>query len=397
MYLLIWSHNLRMKIMVPIKLRLFSIHRLFAIIVKEFIQMLRDRITFTVMIIGIPLLQLILFGYAINSNPKNLPTMAIDADQTNFTRQFLRGMSNTDYFKLTDSNTTEAKALHSMRVSKTQFVINIPQNFTYQLIRGERPNVLLTVDATDSMAAANAITAAKLLTSQVFNEQLQGPLSYLKPKPEPFNLIIHAEYNPELISQYTIVPGLLGIVLTMTLMIITAMAITGEFERGTMEFLLATPVRGLEVMLGKVIPYIIVGYVQLIFILVLAGYLFQVPIKGSILLLLIASLPFIFANLAIGITFSTIARNQLQATQMSFLFFLPSILLSGFMFPFHGMPAWAQWIGNVLPLTYYLRIVRGILLKGNGLADTWPNIWPIIVFMVVALMISMLRYRKTLD
>lgn len=374
----------------------FSLHRLKAIIIKEFIQMLRDRLTLS-MIIAIPAIQLILFGYAINSNPKNLPTMLISNDNSSFTRTFLEGIKNTNYFKFINVNATEDQAKKAMEIGNTQFIINIPTNFSYDLIRGEHPNLLLTVDGSESMAAANAITAANALSGQVFNRELQGSLSYLKASMPPYNLMIHVKYNPELTTQYNIVPGLLGVVLTMIMVMITAQSITRERERGTMEFLLATPAKPIEVMLGKVIPYIIVGYIEVLLILLASSVLFQVPIQGSVLLLCLSAFPFILANLAMGITFSTIADNQLQATQMSFFFFLPSILLSGFMFPFYGMPTWAQWVGSILPLTHFLRIVRGIMLKGNTFITTWPNIWPILIFMVVALIIGIFRYRQTLD
>lgn len=374
----------------------FSTKRLWAVIVKEFIQMKRDRVTLAMLVI-IPIMQLILFGYAINSNPKNLPTAVLDADHSYISRDFLQGMKNTKYFALTARTNSEAEADHLMKIGKIMFVINIPAGFSHDLIRGEHPNILLTADATESMAAANAITAANMLATQTFNRDFTGSLAYLRPATPPFDLQLHAKYNPELITQYNIVPGLMGVILTMTMVIITALAITREYERGTMENLLATPVRPLEVMLGKVIPYIIVGYVQAMIIIAAAFYMFHVPIDGSLILLFLAALPFIAANLSIGITFSTLTDNQLQATQMSFFFFLPSILLSGFMFPFFGMPQWAQYIGSVLPLTYFLRITRGIMLKGNGFASTWPNIWPIIVFMVIALFIGVKRYKQTLD
>lgn len=374
----------------------FSPRRLWAVVVKEFIQMRRDRITLG-MIVLIPLMQLILFGYAINSNPKNLPTIVLDADHTYLSRTFLQGMKNTKYFNLKSSVSKEKQADHLMKIGKAMFVLNIPAGFSHDLIRNEHPDILLTADATESMAAANAITAINMLTSRAFYRDFTGSLSYLKQPPEPFNLRLHAKYNPEFITQYTIVPGLMGVVLTMTMIIITALAITREYERGTMENLLATPVRPLEVMLGKVIPYIIVGYIQALLIIAFAFYMFRVPIDGSLLLLFVATLPFIAANLSIGITISTLTNNQLQATQMSFFFFLPSILLSGFMFPFFGMPQWAQYIGSILPLTYFLRITRGIMLKGNGFLSTWPNIWPIVIFMVVALFIGVKRYRQTLD
>ncbi|MBN1684239.1 MAG: ABC transporter permease [Gammaproteobacteria bacterium] len=374
----------------------FSIQRLCAIIIKEFIQMKRDRLTFA-MIVAIPLLQLILFGYAINSNPKYLPTAVMSSDQSAFTRRFIRSLQDTTYFRVVSLPKSEAMAQKLLRTNRAQFVLNIPSDFSRDLIRGKRPSLLLTVDTTDSMAAANAIAASNILTKDVFDHLLTGALSYLRPTPPPFNLIIHAKYNPELITQYNIVPGLIGVVLTMTMVIITALAMTREVERGTMESLLATPARPLEVMLGKVIPYIIVGYLQLFLILGAAYFVFRIPAEGSLFLLCCAALPFIAANLSVGVMFSTAAKNQLQATQMSIFFFLPSILLSGFMFPFYGMPVWAQKIGSILPLTYFLRMTRGILLKGNTLADAWPNIWPIILFMIIALFVGVMRYRQTLD
>jgi ABC-2 type transport system permease protein len=375
---------------------LFSPRRLWAVIVKEFIQMKRDRITLGMLVI-IPLMQLILFGYAINSNPKHLPTIVLNADHSYLSRTFLQGIRNTDYFNLMNSSVSEKEANHLMKIGKALFIINIPGGFSHDLIRGEHPTILITADATESMAAANAITAVNILSSIVFDRDFTGSLAYLKTQPPPFNLQVHAKYNPEFITQYNIVPGLMGVVLTMTMVIITALAITREYERGTMENLLATPVRPIEVMLGKLIPYIIVGYIQALLIIAAAFYMFHVPINGSLILLFLAALPFIAANLSIGVTFSTLAENQLQATQLSFFFFLPSILLSGFMFPFFGMPKWAQYIGSLLPLTYFLRITRGIMLKGNDFANTWPNIWPIIIFMVVALYIGAKRYRQTLD
>lgn len=374
----------------------FSCYRLKALMIKEFIQMKRDRLTFA-MIVGIPLLQLILFGYAINSNPKNLPTVLVTADHSVFTRTFIQAVRNTDYFRLIKKPISEKEADRLLSIGKTQFVFTIPPHFTADLVRGNQPEILLTVDATDAMAASNAMAAANQLAYHVFDHDFKGNLSYLQDSTSPFNLVVHAKYNPELITQYNIVPGLMGVVLTMTMVIITALAITRERERGTMESLLATPARPLEVMIGKIFPYIIVGYMQVVLILVVAYFLFHIPIMGHLLLLFIMVLPFIIANLSVGITFSAIADTQLQSVQMAIFFFLPSILLSGFMFPFYGMPMWAQWIGNILPLTYFLRIVRGIILKGNGLLEIWPSVWPIIIFMSIALVIGFMRYRRTLD
>jgi ABC-2 type transport system permease protein len=367
-----------------------------AVLIKEFIQMKRDRPTFS-MIVAIPIMQLILFGYAINSNPKYLPTVVVNGDHSSFTRTFLQGLKHTDYFRFVQMNATEKQAEKMLATDRAKFVLNIPTDFSREFVRGNRPSILLTIDATDPMAASNAMASANVFSNSVFDRDINGALSYLKPKLPPFQLEVHTKFNPEFITYYNIVPGLIGVVLTMTLVIITALVMTRERERGTMENLLAMPVRPVEVMLGKILPYVIVGYLQLFLILFAALYVFAIPFQGSIFLLLLTTLPFILANLSVGLMFSTAAKNQLQATQMAVFFFLPSILLSGFMFPFYGMPMWAQWLGDALPLTYYLRITRGIILKGNDLAYTWPNVWPIIIFMVIALAIGLTRYRRTLD
>jgi ABC-2 type transport system permease protein len=374
----------------------FSLRRFGAIIGKEFVQMRRDRVTFAMMI-GIPIMQMIIFGFAINSDPKHLPTVVLDADHSPFTRTLVAAMQNSQYFRVLRTVATEEEAEELVDHGRVQFVLHIPAQFARSLVRGERPALLLTADATDPAATSNALAAFRLIAEQSLNRNLNGPLQHLRTSMSPVNVIVHPRFNPEAVTQYNIVPGLMGVVLTMTLVIITALAITRERERGTMENLLSTPVRPLEVMIGKIIPYIIVGYVQMGVILLAARFLFQVPFMGNIPLLLAVSLFFIAANLGVGLTFSTLARNQLQAVQMAFFFFLPSILLSGFMFPFRGMPLWAQKIGSVLPLTHYLRIVRGIILKGNTLDQIWTHIWPITVFLLVALSIGLKRYRSTLD
>jgi ABC-2 type transport system permease protein len=374
----------------------FSFARFWAIVIKEFIQMRRDRLTFGMMV-GIPLLQLILFGYAINMNPKHLPTGVYAADNSVFSRTLIWAMRNSDYFAVTRVAESEAEIHTWLQRGEVQFVLHIPQDFSRKLLRGERPSLLLEADASDPAATSYAVSALDSLVSVVFNRDLKGPLRQLWSKPGPVELRIHRHYNPEIITQYNVVPGLLGVVLTMTMVIITALAITRERERGTMENLLSTPVRPGEVMIGKLIPYIMVGYVQVSLILLAAKFLFDVPMVGSVPLLLGVVLVFIGANLAMGITFSTLAHNQLQAVQMAFFYFLPNILLSGFMFPFRGMPNWAQVIGEVLPLTHFLRIVRGILLKGAGIQEIAPELWPITLFMVIALSVGIKRYRQTLD
>jgi len=374
----------------------FSWRRLRAMIVKEFIQMRRDRLTFAMMI-GIPMIQLILFGYAINSDPKHLPTAVYSADNSVFSRTVVAAMHNISYFDITQQPNNEAEIQDLLAKGKVQFVVEIPVDFSRKLLRGEKPDLLLEADATDPMAIGYAQAAVQSLTTTVLNRDLTGPLTKLRATAPPFNLVTHAHYNPEAITQYNIVPGLMGVVLTMTMVIITTLAITRERESGTMENLLATPVRPSEVIIGKIVPYIYVGYVQVFLILIAAKFLFDVPMVGSIPLLLALAFLFIVAHLAVGITFSTIARNQRQAMQMGMFFFLPNILLSGYMFPFRGMPRWAQDIGEVLPLTHFLRIVRGILLKGNGLVEVAPEIWPILLFVVVMLAIGIKRYRQTLD
>jgi ABC-2 type transport system permease protein len=349
------------------------------------------------MMVGIPILQLMLFGYAINSDPKHLPTALRMADEGPFARTLVAELRNSDYFELVRVTDSEAEAERLIRLGRVQFVVNIPDDFTRKILRGERPTVLVEADATDPAATGPAIAAVRAVADTAIDRDLTGPLSRLRGVPGPVNFEIHAHYNPENITQYNVVPGLMGVVLTLTMVVIMALAITRERERGTMENLLATPVRPFEVMLGKILPYIAVGYVQVTLILVASRYLFDVPMVGSLALLYAVALLFIAANLAMGITFSTLATNQLQAVQMAVFFFLPSILLSGFMFPFRGMPGWAQWIGTCLPITHFLRIVRGILLKGNGPGEILPEIWPIALFVAVAMAVGVKRYRQTLD
>src|SRR5262247_3212824 len=376
--------------------RRFSISRLWAIVVKEFIQMRRDRVTFGMMI-GVPLIQLVLFGYAINADPKRLPTAVLLADYGQHGRTLLHAIRNSQYFDFKRELTTEQEGRDVLARGEVQFVVNIPQNFTRDLLRGERPAILIEADATDPAATSNAIGSLRVLLATALRHDLKGPLEFLAASDGPIDLRIHAKYNPEAITQYNIVPGLMGVVLTMTMVMITGLAITRERERDTMENLLSMPTRPFEVMVGKIIPYILVGYIQVGLILLAARLLFQVPMLGNVGLLLVVAFVFITANLAMGITFSTLAENQLQAVQLSFFFFLPSLLLSGFMFPFRGMPHWAQAIGEVLPLTHFLRVVRGILLKGNGLEEVGLQLWQIALFAVLALAIGIKRYRQTLD
>ena len=377
-------------------MNIVSPRRFWAMVVKEFVQMRRDRLTFGMMI-GIPLMQLILFGFAINSNPQNLPLAVLSNDDSEFSRTAIAAMQNSLYFRVTNVISKESEARTLLSRGQVLFVVTIPQDFGRLLARGDKPTVLVEADASDPTASSFALASLDTIFSQSLNRDLIGPLLPLQVQSGPVDLNVQRLYNPEIQTKYNIVPGLMGVVLTMTMVIITALAITRERERGTMENLLCTPVRPFEVMVGKIVPYIVVGYIQMMLIVLAAKVIFQVPVLGSLPLLLCVSILFIAANLAVGITFSTIAQNQLQAMQMAFFFFLPSILLSGFMFPFQGMPGWAQAIGSVLPLTHYLRVVRGIVLKGNGLADIAPELWPMALFLAVMMTVAVKRYRQTLD
>ncbi len=363
---------------------------------KEFLQLKRDRITFG-MVVGMPIVQLILFGYAINTDPKHLPTAVVIGDHSEFTRSFLAAMKTSGYFKFVAELASEEAARAALARGDVQFVVNFPADFTRKLLRGERPALLIEADATDPAAAGAAIASVRELAAAVARKDLQGALAPLAGSPPPFEVRVHKLYNPEGLTQHNIVPGLMGVILTMTMVMMTGLAMTRERERGTMENLLATPAQPLEVMTGKIVPYIFIGLIQSTIILLAAVYLFGVPFVGSVIVLYVVALVFIAANLTVGITLSSIAQNQLQAMQLTFFYFLPTMLLSGFMFPFQGMPRWAQWIGEVLPATYFMRLVRGILLKGNHWPDLWPHIWPMMVFTVVVMTFAVVFYRKTLD
>ncbi|HEY5898142.1 MAG TPA: ABC transporter permease [Burkholderiales bacterium] len=374
----------------------FSLSRWMGIIVKEFIQLKRDRLTFG-MIIGIPVIQLILFGYAINADPKRLPTAVLSADSSQYSRTLLAAMQTSGYFRLDRFVRDEKELDEELARGRVQFAVTIPENFGRKLVRGERPVLLVEADASDPAAVGNAMAALAQLSLTSLNRELSGTLAELKPVAPPFDVRVHRRYNPEGVTAYNIVPGLIGTILTMTMVLMTGLAMTRERERGTFENLLSTPALPIEVLTGKIVPYIMIGLIQVTLIIGFALALFEVPMMGNPVLLYLAVLVFIAANLTLGITFSSLARNQLQAMQMTFFFFLPSILLSGFMFPFRGMPEWAQWIGNMLPLTHFLLLVRGIMLKGNGFTDMLPQLWPIVAFMLVVITVGLGFYRRTLD
>ena len=374
----------------------FSINRMLAVFIKEFQQMMRDRLTFA-MAVGIPIIQLVLFGYAINTDPKGLPTVVVSTDAGPMSRGIVAALQNTGYYRIEQVLSSEKEAEVLIETGRAQFMVVIPSDFSHRLLRGERPALLVSADATDPSAGGNAIAALASLVPGAIAHDLPASLHGLATGPPAFEVLVHRRYNPEGLSRYNIVPGLVGTILTMTMVMLTSLAMTRERERGTMENLLATPVRPAEVMVGKILPYVLMGYVQLGVILIAAFALFEVPMVGSIGLLLALIGVFIVANLGVGFTFSTVAKNQLQAMQMTFFFFLPSMLLSGFMFPFRAMPVWAQYIGEILPLTHFLRIVRGILLKGNTVDQLWPELWPMLAFLLVAGVIALKRYRQTLD
>ena len=378
------------------RLQGFSWSRWWSMVLKEFLQLRRDRITFG-MIVGMPIMQLALFGYAINTDPKQMPTAIIAADHSPFTRSFVAAMKSSDYFHVTEELDNEEAGRAALAQGRVLFVLTIPPDFSRSLLRGERPALLLEADATDPMATGLAIGAATQLTQAVADKDLTGPLAGLAGGQPPFEVRVHRLYNEEQISQYNTVPGLMGVILTMTLVMMTGLAMTRERERGTMENLLAMPVRPVEVMTGKIVPYIAIGLIQASIILLAARFVFHVPFQGSLLSVYLAALLFIAANLTVGITLSSLARNQLQAMQLTMFYFLPNILLSGFMFPFLGMPVWAQYLGNLLPLTHVNRLIRGILLKGNGWWDLWPSIWPLLLFTVVVMTAAVKFYRRTLD
>ncbi|HEU0161047.1 MAG TPA: ABC transporter permease [Rhizomicrobium sp.] len=374
----------------------FSLRRVWAVLVKEFLQMRRDRLTLG-MVVGVPLMQLFLFGFAINLNPKDLPAAVAINDPGPFARSIVAALSNSSYFKIVEQTNDPAHARRLLQEGKVVFVVEIPPNFSRDIVRGARPDLLIESDATDPAAGSYALAAFNQLASTALRDDLVGPLAGRAQGPPPFNTVSHLLYNPESNTQYNIVPGLLAIILTMTMVLMTCLALTRERERGTYENLIAMPATPLEIMIGKIAPNVVVGAVQSAIILLLARFAFHVPMIGSLGLLAGALAIYVVANLAVGYTFSTIAQNQLQAMQMTTFFLLPAILLSGFAFPFMGMPVWAQWIGEVLPATHFLRIIRGVLLKNNGFSESWPDIWPLLLFTVTVGSIALLRFRRTLD
>jgi len=374
----------------------FSLDRVAAVLVKEFIQLTRDRLTYA-LILAMPVVQLLLFGYAINGDPRHLPTAVMVQDNGAFARSTLGAIRNSGYFDITEVARTPAELDEALALGRVQFAITIPADFTRRVVRGDKAQILVEADAADPSATGNAVAALSALPREALRHDLTGPLAGRAGAPPPFEVVVHRRYNPEAITAYNIVPGLLGVILSMTLVMMTSLGVTREYERGTMESLLATPVRPLEVMVGKLAPYVLVGLIQTVFILGLARLLFDVPMQGGWGALTLGIMLFIIGSLALGFLLSTAARNQLQAMQMSFFYMLPSILLSGFMFPFRGMPDWAQALGSLIPVTHFLRVVRGALLKGLGVAELWPSLTALGAFVLVVVALAMARYRTTLD
>lgn len=374
----------------------FSLQRVLAVLVKEFIQLTRDRLTYA-MLLGVPVVQLLLFGYAINNDPHHLPTAVLVQENSTLARSTLAAIRNSGYFDIRTQVRTPAELDRLVERGQVQFAITIPGDFTRRVVRGDKAQILVEADATDPAATGGAVAALTQLPTEALRHELTGALADRGNAKRPFEVVIHRRYNPDNISAYNIVPGLLGVVLSMTLVMMTSLGVTREQERGTMESLLSTPVQPIEVMIGKLAPYVAVGLIQTVVILLLARVLFAVPMMGGWIGLSIGVLLFIVGSLALGFLISTIARTQLQAMQLSFFYMLPSILLSGFMFPFRGMPEWTQAIGTMIPVTHFLRVVRGALLKGQTLADMTPSLIALGIFVCVITALALARYRTTLD
>ena len=373
----------------------FSFRRFWAVVVKEFLQLRRDRMTFA-MIVAIPLVQTILFGYAINTDPRNLPAAVVGGDGSPLARSFVAGLAASGYFSLAGAM-SEREAEQALREGRILFAVTIPSDFARRVLRGERPQILVEADGSDPVAASGALAALPGILARAQAKDLSGPLAGLAGTPAPYSVAVHRRYNPEGLTRYNIVPGLMGLILTLMTVMMTALAVTRERERGTMENLLASPLTPLEIMAGKILPYVAIGHIQMGIVLGAALFLFRIPFAGDPLVFYAASVVFMAANLTVGVTVSSLARNQLQALQMTIFYFLPNLMLSGFMFPFAGMPDWARAIGSVLPLTHFNRIVRGVLLKGSGWTELWPSLWPIALFACLVMALAVRSFRRTLD
>lgn len=372
--------------------------RIFAVMVKEFTQLRRDRVTYA-MILVLPLMQLLLFGYAINTDPKHLPAAVVSHDHGPLADAVVASLERTGYVDVRHLPTSEAEMDRLIRQGKVLLGLTIPPDFSQRVIRGDGAQILAEIDAADPQAAAGVAAAVASLPTEALRHNLKGPLARPPSKPA-FEVVVHRLYNPAGISAYNIVPGLLAIILSMTLVMMTAMAVTREVERGTQETLLATPATPLEVMIGKLAPYVLVGLIQATVILSLAKLLFGVPLAQTVagwFALGVGVSLFITANLALGYLISTLARSQLQAMQMSVFYMLPSLFFSGFMFPFFGLPGWARVLGEALPTTHFLRVIRGTMLKGQVLGDMGPDLLALGLFLLAVGTITIARSRTTLD
>lgn len=374
----------------------FSAARLNALLRKEFIQMRRDRVTFAMML-GVPLMLLVLFGFAINNDPKGLPAALLAMSNDQYTRAMVAALENTNYYRFEHIAQTAAEADELMASGKVAFLVTIPADFGRRVERGDSPQILIEADATDPSVASGAISTLSTIAGQALLRAQGQQAAAAENAQSRLDVVVHRLYNPEGISQYNIVPGLLGVILQMTMVMMTSIALTRETERGTMENLLAMPSSPLEIMLGKVLPYACVGAVQVVVVLIAAKLLFFIPFVGGLPLLLSSILVFVLGLVLLGYTISTVARTQMQAMQLTFFFFLPSILLSGFMFPFSGMPIWAQWLGEIFPLTHFLRIVRAVMLKGAGLTSIATEVAWLFGFVLLFAGFALLRFRRTLD
>lgn len=374
----------------------FRLLRFKAILSKEFLQMKREFTTYF-LIVAIPLIQAIFFGYVIDTDPKHLPTVVLSNDNSTFTQNFIKALENSNYFDIKQTVTSEKDANELLKKNKIQFVINIPSNFSHDLVRGMHPQVSIQADATDPVAVLGAYQAANKIVTTVFEREFKGSLNYLEVQPNSFSLNLQSKYNPELLTLYHTLPGLLGLILTSVLIMLTAVSMASEYEQGTFESLLITPIKPIDLLLGKLIPHILVGYTIYFLLLITSVWLFRVPFYGSLLLLTIISIPFMLTILGVGLLTSIMSRNQFEAVCYANLFMLPALLLSGFVFPFKGMPLFAQYIGQILPVTHYMRISYDIMLKGSNFFDIWHDLWPILVFLVLIVGLCWNFYRETLD
>ncbi len=375
---------------------IFSFMRLKALLIKEFIQMRRDHITFAMML-GIPLIQLVLFGFAINNDPKGLPAALVTSSSDHYVRAMVSALELTGYYRFVSLAASADEAEHLIQSGQVSFVVTIPSDFARRVDRGDHPQILIEADATDPSVASGAISTLSTVAGQALLREQGSELLTRQVQEKALEVVVHRRYNPEGVTQYNIVPGLLGVILQMTMVMMTAMALTREIERGTMENLLSMPASPFEIMLGKILPYLSVGAVQVMVVLAAAKLMFHVPFAGSLTLLLSAVLAFVLSLVLLGYTISTLAKSQMQAMQLTFFFFLPSLLLSGFMFPFRGMPDWAQWLGEIFPLTHFLRIIRAVMLKGVDWPDISFEVWMLVVFIVAYAALALLRFRRTLD